>query len=202
MQVRNCVACTEFPCRGVNAERYTVPDADVDPERVKVAMVAEAPPDDPADYFYAEGMPSYLETTMQAFGDAGAPVSSMAEILARGVYITTAVKCGKTGYSVPTKSIEACSHLLEQELALFPNTVAVLAMGDVAIRAMNYVARRQTRKRVIPAGSTYRIRHEPYHLGGVRVFPSYLSTGRSYLIEKSKQRMVAEDIRAALALAG
>jgi hypothetical protein len=34
----------------------------------------------------------------------------------------------------------------------------------------------------------------------VRLFPTYLQTGKSFLIEKSKQVMIAEDIRAALAL--
>jgi len=202
MQVSELVVCEGFPCGDVKSDRYVVPGGQVDPERVRVVMVAEAPPDNPGDYFYAGGMPSYLETTIQAFRDAGAPVSSMGDILALGVYITTAVKCGKTGYGVATGSIETCSHLLEQELALFPNTTAVVAMGDVAIRAMNCIARRQISRRVVPAGSTYKIRGDLYYLKGVRVFPSYLSTGRSYLIEKSKQRMVAEDIRAALATAG
>jgi hypothetical protein len=32
----------------------------------------------------------------------------------------------------------------------------------------------------------------------VRVFPTYLQTGKSYLIEKSKRKMIAEDIKTAL----
>jgi hypothetical protein len=39
-----------------------------------------------------------------------------------------------------------------------------------------------------------------YHYGQVRVVPSYLPTGRSYLIERSKREMVAEDLRLALGL--
>jgi uracil-DNA glycosylase len=99
-------------------------------------------------------------------------------------------------------AVEACSYLLEKELKLFPNTIAILAMGDVAIKAVNHVSRRQTGKRAIRAGSTYKIRRETYCFGETRVFPSYLPTGRSYLIEKSKQRMIAEDIRTAPATVG
>jgi hypothetical protein len=33
-----------------------------------------------------------------------------------GVYLTTAVKCAKTGYGIETTTIQACSCLLEQEL--------------------------------------------------------------------------------------
>ena len=45
-----------------------------------------------------------------------------------------------------------------------------------------------------PAGSTYKIRCNEYYFSGIRVFPSYLQTGKNFLIEKSKRRMVAEDI--------
>ena len=55
--------------------------------------------------------------------------------------------------------------------------------------------------RVIPAGSTYKIRGQQYSFRGARVFPSYLQAGPSFYIEKSKRRMIAEDIAEALALA-
>jgi len=71
-------------------------------------------------------------------------------------------------------------------------------MGDTAIKAMNYIAKRDTGKRLIPSGSTYKIRKDKYFYRQVRVFPSYLQTGKSYLIEKSKRKMIAEDIKAAL----
>lgn len=38
-------------------------------------------------------------------------------MLALGIYLTTAVKCGKTGYTVPTRTVRACSLLLEAEPA-------------------------------------------------------------------------------------
>ncbi len=75
-------------------------------------------------------------------------------------------------------------------------------MGDVAIRALNTIARRQGEPRVIPAGSTYRLREGEYSLQGRRVFPSYLQAGPSFFIEKSKRRMIADDIRRALSLVG
>ena len=84
----------------------------------------------------------------------------------------------------------------------FPNVKAYLLMGDVAIKALNYIARRAGEPRVIPAGSTYKIRGQEYHFRGRRAFPSYLQAGPSFFIEKSKRRMIAEDIAAALALAG
>jgi uracil-DNA glycosylase len=67
-----------------------------------------------------------------------------------GVYLTTAVKCSKTGYAIGTDTVRVCSYLLEKELALFPNLKAYLLMGDVAIKAVNFIARRSGVGRVIP----------------------------------------------------
>ena len=119
-----------------------------------------------------------------------------------GVYLTTAVKCAKTGYGIKSGTIKECSLLLENELDLFPNVEAYLLMGDVAIKALNYIAKRQGEPRVIPAGSTYKIRGGEFYYRGKRAFPSYTQTGPSFGIEKSKQRMIAEDIASALELVG
>jgi uracil-DNA glycosylase len=73
-------------------------------------------------------------------------------------------------------------------------------MGDVAIKAFNAVAKRAGEGRVIPAGSTYKIRGQKYSFRGRRVFPSYLQAGPSVFIEKSKRKMIAEDISQALSL--
>jgi hypothetical protein len=51
---------------------------------------------------------------------------------------------------------------------------------------------------VIPAGSTYKLRGAKYFFQGKRVFPSYLQAGPSFFIEKSKRKMIAQDIAAAL----
>ncbi|MBI5033522.1 MAG: uracil-DNA glycosylase [Chloroflexi bacterium] len=161
-------------------------------------MIAEAAPPDPADYYYAKGNPLFQQTTVQAFKDAGADVSTVRDILNLGVYLTTAVKCGKTVYGIATSTVKECSLLLEKELALFPNVKAFLLMGDVAIQAVNDIARRAGDKRVIPAGSTYKIRGDKYFWKGRRCFPSYLQAGPSFFVEKSKRKMIAMDIGEAL----
>ena len=193
-----CVKCIDFPCLDVNKDCYLVPDIEVDPAKIKAFMVSEAPPIEPNDYFYAKGDPFYTQTTTQAFKDAGFEVTSMGDVLDLGVYITTAIKCGKTGYSISSKTIKNCSSLLESEMDLLPRIEAILLMGDTAIKSMNYIARRNTGKRIVPSGSTYKIRKNEYFYNEVRVFPTYLQTGKSYLIEKSKRKMIAEDINTAL----
>ncbi len=90
---------------------------------------------------------------------------------------------------------------MAQELALLPNVRAHLLMGDAAIKAINAIARRAGEGRVVPAGSTYKIRGEAYTWRGARVFPSYLQAGPAFYIEKGKRAMIAEDIRQALHVA-
>jgi uracil-DNA glycosylase len=117
-----------------------------------------------------------------------------------GVYITTAIKCGKTQYAVSPATMKNCAKLLEQEITLFPNVKAFILGGDVAIKMMNGIWKNQMGKKVIPTGSTYKIRVQAYYAGEKRIFPSYTPAGKNFLIEKSKRRMVAEDIRDALKL--
>lgn len=193
-----CVKCINFPCSDVNKDCYLVPNVEINPDKIKAFMVSEAPPIESNDYFYAKGDPFYMQTTAQAFKDAGFEVTTMEDVLDLGVYITTAIKCGKTGYSIISKTIENCSRLLENEMNLLPRIEAILLMGDTAIKSMNYIAKRNTGKRIVPSGSTYKIRKREYFYNEVRVFPTYLQTGKSYLIEKSKRKMIAEDINAAL----
>ena len=200
MQVNQVVGCESFPCADVKHECYVVPDIDVKPARVSIVMISEAAPENPADYYYTKGNPLFQQTTVQAFKDAGADVASMNDILDMGVYLTTAVKCGKTGYGIKSGTIRECSTILERELALFPDVKVFMLMGDVAIKAINYIARRAGEGKVIPVGSTYKIRGQEYLFRGKRAFPSYLQAGPSFFIEKSKRRMIAEDISAALGL--
>ena len=200
MRVSKRVQCKQFPCADVRHAAYNVPGLDVKPERISIVLVSEAAPADPNDYYYARGSPLFAQTTVQAFNDAGVNVSSIKEILALGVYLTTAVKCGKTGYGVQTSPIQECSRLLEQELALFPNVRAFLLMGDVAIKALNAIAARAGEPRAIPAGSTYKIRGRKYFFRGARAFPSYLQAGPSFFIEKGKRKMIAEDIASTIRL--
>jgi uracil-DNA glycosylase len=198
MRIHECIACRNFPCQDVKHDRYNIPAVDLVPQQIRLVLISEAAPDDPADGYYASGTPSFAQTTLQAFNAAGAEVQSIQDLLDRGVYLTTAIKCGKTGYGIETATINECSKILEQELALFPNVCAFLLMGDVAIRAVNTIARRQGQVRVIPAGSTYKIRGGDFRFHGAQAFPSYLQVGPSFGIEKSKQRMITEDITLAL----
>ena len=198
MKTNQHVHCEHFPCGDVNHDGYIVPAITVKPEAISIVMISEAAPANPADYFYAQGEPLFAQTTMQAFKDAGAGVSSIRDLLDLGVYFTTAVKCGKTGYGIETGTVRQCSLLLEKELALFPNVQALMLMGDVAIKAINFIAKRAGEPRVIPAGSTYKLRGQDYRFRGARVFPSYLQAGPSFFIEKSKRAMIAQDIAAAL----
>jgi len=200
MRVSELIGCQDFPCADVRHECYVVPNADVDPEKISIILISEAAPADPADYYYATGNPLFAQTTVQAFQDAGAKVASIRDILDLGVYLTTAVKCGKTGYGIEGGTIKTCSFLLEQELAHLPNVKTFLLMGDVAIKAVNEIARRAGQPRVIPAGSTYKIRGGEFTFQGKRALPSYLQAGPSFFIEKSKRKMIAEDIATALRL--
>ena len=200
MRVSDCVTCTEFPCADVNHESYLVPDIVIDPKKINTLLVSEAAPPDSSDYYYAAGKPLFQETTVQAFRDAGANFESVREIVKSGVYLTTAVKCGKTEYGIKAGTVKQCSRLLKKELELFPNVSVILLMGDVAIKALNYIAMRAGEGKVIPAGSTYKIRSGEFHFREARVFPSYLQAGPSFFIEKRKRRMIADDIKAALSI--
>ncbi|MBN1643127.1 MAG: uracil-DNA glycosylase [Anaerolineae bacterium] len=165
-------------------------------------MISECAPAEPSDGYYGGDDALFARTTVQAFQDTGAHVSSMQDILDLGIYLTTAIKCGKVGYTIKAGPIATCARLLEREIAPFTRVVAWLLMGDVAIKAVNDIARRAGQGRVIPAGSTYKIRGPAYVFRGARAFPSYLQAGPSFFIEKSKRTMIAEDIAAALRLIG
>jgi uracil-DNA glycosylase len=200
MRVSEYVGCKAFPCADVKHQCYLIPNVEVKPDDISIVMISEAAPASADDYYYAAGDPLFQQTTVQAFNDAGVRVSSVHDILALGVYLTIAVKCGKTGYSIKTSTIKACSFILEQELALFPQAKVWLLMGDVAIKAINEISRRAGQGRVIPADSTYKLRGGAYYFQGKRVLPSYLQAGPSFFIEKSKRKMIAEDIATAMSL--
>jgi uracil-DNA glycosylase len=201
MRIIDYVQCTDFPCAEARQESYLVPDIEVDPKSIKLMLISETAPNDSRDSYYATCDALFARTTVQAFQEGGAKASSIQDLLRMGIYLTTAVKCGKNDYAVATSTIVHCSSLLEREMALFPNVKAYLLMGDVAIKAFNTMAKRQDEPRVIPAGSTYKIRGGEFTYRGKRVFPSYLQAGPSFGIEKSKQRMIAEDIGKAMKIA-
>ena len=196
MDVSDLVWCDAFSCVDVDPDRYTIPPGPLNPDEVTLIMVAEAPPADPADWFFAGEDALYARTTVQAFRDAGEDVESIADVLALGVYLTTAVKCGRTSHGISPATVEACSRLLEEELGLFPLARALMPMGDTAIAAVNRIAKRHGEPRPVPAevtpGGDYRFRR-------LRVFPSSLQAGQAFFVETSTRRLIAEDIAAALA---
>lgn len=169
-------------------------DVDLDPAAIRAVMINEVVPADPAQDFYGSSGEEYLATTLPLFRQAGLAVQSIGDILAMGVYITNAVKTPKTAYAIDKERIDESLPYLEAELALFPNVHVIMLMGDVAKKMVNRIAKKATKKNVIPSGATYKLRANTYYHGNVRVIPSYIITGGNLLIEKSKVHMITQDI--------
>lgn len=180
----------------VDASVLQLPDCEIDPESIKVIMISEVPPKNPEDWFYSTAPdPDYMRSTFDLFAAAGVQVKNMRDILDMGIYVTTAVKSPKTGYTVEPSVIKAHLPMLKAELSLFPNLKVIMLMGDVAKKAVNMITKAETKKNVIPSQPTGRIRHNAYYWGDIRVFPSYIMTGKNLLIEKGKCDTIADDIR-------
>ena len=108
MNIINCIGCKNLPCDDVNKESYIIPDINIKPENIRIVMISEASPEKVEDYFYAGDDSFYMQTTLNAFKDAGLSVSTMKDIVDLGIYITTAVKCGKISYAISSASIKRC----------------------------------------------------------------------------------------------
>ena len=187
--------------KSLKTEGMQIPDCEIDPETIKIIMINEVPPKNPEDNFYSKAPePDYMKTTLALFRDAGVNVNSIEDILALGIYITTAVKTPKTEYTVDPAVIKEQLPILKSELALFPNLRVIMLMGDVAKKAVNMIAKEQTGKNVIPSESTYKIRSGEFYFGNTRVMPSYIMTGKNLLIENGKCDTISEDIKAAMKL--
>ena len=171
-------------------------DVEIDPAAIRAMMINEVVPADPAQDFYGESGEEYLSTAIPLFRQAGLEVHSIQDILGMGVYITNAVKTPKTAYAIEKERIDESLPWLEAELALFPNVQVIMLCGDVAKKMVNTIVRKTARKSVIPSGATYKLRANTYYHGSIRVIPSYIITGGNLLIEKSKVRMITEDIAA------
>lgn len=169
-------------------------DIEVIPESVKAILINEVVPADAKDDFYGNVDAAYLSTTIQLFKQAGMDVNSVNDILDLGIYITNAVKKPKNEYSIERGMIEESLPYLEKELSLFPTIKVLMLMGDVAKKAFNMITKKETKKLVIPAISTYKIRSQELYYKKFRVLPSYIMTGKNILIEKSKFNMTSEDI--------
>ena len=167
---------------------------DIDPLTIKAIMINEVVPSDPLQDFYGTPDADYLKTTIPLLQGAGTEVTSIQDILQMGIYITNAVKTPKTEYAIDKSSIENSLPYLEAELSLFPNIKVIMLMGDVAKKAFNMIAKKSTKKNVIPAVSTYKLRNSEIYYKDIRIMPSYIMTGGNILREKSKVAMATEDI--------
>jgi len=171
-------------------------DADVNPAAIRAIMINEVVPADPAQDFYGASGAEYLSTALPLFRMAGLQVQSIGDILDMGIYITNAVKTPKHTSAIEKDKLEESLPWLEAELALFPHVQVILLCGDVAKKMYNQIARKTSKKNVIPSGSTYKIRSQAFYHGDIRVMPSYIITGGNLLIEKGKMNMIAQDIAA------
>ncbi|MBS4538287.1 hypothetical protein GOQ27_07415, partial [Clostridium sp. D2Q-11] len=154
MNINECINCDHLSCSDINESGFLVPTKNIKKEKIKILMISEVPPDKKKDYFYSSDKSDYMKTTIQAFKDAGVEVNRLNELEELGVYLTTAVKCPKLQYRISAKTIKNCSKILEKEISYFPNIQVYLLMGDVAIKAMNYIWKRKSGEKVIPNGST------------------------------------------------
>ena len=189
-----------YPCEDVK-KKMLFPRISSDPELVRVVMVSECPPEQASDYYYENGSGTFFRTTRMAFEDAGIIIKDYEDLTDMGFYLTTAIKCTKTQYLVSAKTIKECAlTFLRIERRQFPNIRAIMCMGDFAIKAINYIYKEEHATRVINAGATYKIRKEEHVFNSIRFFPSYTQTGDSFNIEQSKRKMIAEDIKSALAM--
>ena len=196
MKINQHLNCN-FPCDDV-IHTWIVPEIQIEPELVKIVMISEAPPNNREDYYYSGSIGSFQKTTCIAFEDAGYPVKNIKELVDKGIYFTTAIKCCKKEYLVSSKTLKNCSKILSKELAQFQGKKVIMCMGDFAIKCINYMVKENKGHTVIPTGSTYKIRAGKFIEDSILYIPSYTQTGDSFNIEKSKRKMIAEDIRKAM----
>ena len=181
---------------GLNTAALQLPNCELDHEHVKVMMINEVVPKNPDDWFYSQTSdPENRRTVLGLFEIAGIPIKNMSDVLDIGIYITAALKTPKVGYTADPAVIKSQFPLLEAEIGLFPNLKAIMLMGDVAIKSVNMIVKSKTKKNLIPSQSTYKIRNNEYFWGNIRVFPSYIMTGKNLLIEPFKRDIIVEDIR-------
>ena len=168
---------------------------ELDPLSIHALLINEVVPTDPMQDFYGYADADYLTTTFALFEAAGFPITDVQQLLERGIYITNAVKTPKVSTSISNDELNRSLPYLEKEIALFPNVRVIMLMGDVSKKAFNMITKKITKKNVIPAMSTYKLRDSEFYFNDVRIIPSYIMTGANILIEKSKFQMASEDIQ-------
>ncbi len=80
MKTASTVQCVDFPCLDTRRTSYLLPDVDVNPVNISILLISEAAPENPADYYYAGKNAPFAQTTLLAFQDAGAKVTSIEDI--------------------------------------------------------------------------------------------------------------------------
>ncbi len=187
----------DFSCSDVVTKKY-FQEIPAKKDGIKLILISEALPQKSEDYFDGNGEPQFLKNTNTIFNSLGYNYQSYNDYLNNGIYLTTAIKCIKKDYLVSSETLKNCSLNLEKELDEFINKRVIMLMGDFAIKTMNYIWKRKFNERIIPAGSTYKIRNGVYESHGIRFFPSYTQTGESFGLEKSKVAMIKEDVEKAM----
>ena len=187
----------DFNCSDVVIKKY-FQKSPAKKDTVKLILISEALPQKNEDYFDGKGEPQFLKNTNTIFNSLGYNFQTYNDYLNNGIYLTTALKCVKKDYLVSAETIRNCSLNLEKELDEFTGKKVIMLMGDFAIKAMNYIWKRKFNERIIPAGSTYKIRTGIYESNGIRFFPSYTQTGESFGLEKSKVAMIKKDVAEAM----
>jgi uracil-DNA glycosylase len=188
-----------FNCSDVIAKKHFQKAVEKS-DAIKLILISEALPQNLDDYFDGKSDPKFIANTNMIFQSLGYQYNTYQDYLDNGIYLTTAIKCIKQDYLVSADTIKNCSVNLEKELDAFPNIKVIMLMGDFAIKAINYMWKRKYNEKVIPAGSTYKIRNGIYGSHGVRFFPSYTQTGDSFGLEKSKVEMIKDDVAKAMGL--
>jgi uracil-DNA glycosylase len=196
MKINETLQCSNY-CIDVDLKKYFQKN-NINSDTIKMVMISEALPNDFRDYFDQPGIPQFIQTTNQAFLDAGYTYKTMDDYKNDGIYLTTAIKCKKKDYLVSAETIRNCSILLSREIEQFKNVKVIMLMGDFAIKSINYIWKTKYGTKIIPSGSTYKIRSGKYEYNEIRFFPSYTQTGESFSIEKVKRKMIAEDIKNAM----
>jgi uracil-DNA glycosylase len=167
-------------------------------ESIKLILISEALPQNMGEYFDGKSEPLFIKNTNTVFNSCGCNYKTYKDYLDNGIYLTIAIKCIKKDYLVSAETIKNCSLNLEKEIDEFPNKMVIMLMGDFAIKAINYIWKRKYNEKIIPSGSTYKIRNGIYEAKGIRFFPSYTQTGDSFGLEKSKVEMIKKDVGEAI----
>ena len=173
-------------------------EVEVISENIHTVFVNETVPIHLQDDFYGDEYGEYATSIHYLFQDTPLANLTPKQLLKQGIYITNVLKNPKTQSQISTEDLRLYASVLQEELSWFVNCQHLFLMGDVAIRAYTIINRMQGKKRIIPAGSTYKLRKQPFWDGEMRIVPSYIMTGKNLQIEKSKVTMIREDINSVL----